>query len=87
MSREINHKELILNFTPAKDNPFLSICISIKPKKVPTIVPLPPKILVPPRTTAVIASSSNPIPISERVVETLETKIIAANDAANPEAA
>ena len=52
---------------------------------VPMMVPRPPKIEVPPRTTAVMASSSMPVPMSERVVETRDTKITAASAAANPQ--
>ena len=39
-------------------NPFVSTAIAATPSKVPWIVPTPPKILVPPSTTAVIASNS-----------------------------
>ena len=49
------------------------------------IVPLPPKMLVPPRTTAVMTSSSNPVPMSERVVVTRDTKITAARPAKKPD--
>ena len=50
------------------------------------MVPRPPKLLVPPRTTAVMTSSSSPVPMSERVVDTRETKTIAARPATRPEA-
>ena len=72
--------------TPASDRPFFSAWIRIRPSTVPMIVPRPPKIEVPPRTTAVMASSSMPVPMSERVVETRDTKITAASAAANPDA-
>ena len=35
-----------------------------RPSKVPPMLPRPPKIDVPPRTTAVIAKSSYPVPAS-----------------------
>ena len=58
----------------------------MRPSTVPTMVPRPPKMLVPPSTTAVMASSSQPVPMSERVVVTRETKITAASEAVKPEA-
>ena len=42
--------------------------MSMTPRMVPTMLPLPPKMLVPPSTTAAITSSSMPVPMSERVV-------------------
>ncbi len=71
---------------PASDRPFFSAWIRMRPSSVPTMVPRPPKIEVPPSTTAVMASSSMPVPMSERVVETRDTKITAASAAAKPEA-
>ena len=73
-------------FTPASERPFFSAWIRVSPSRVPTMVPRPPKIEVPPSTTAVIASSSIPVPMSDRVVETRDTKIAAATAAARPEA-
>ena len=52
---------------------------------MPVIVPRPPKMLVPPRTTAEMTSISMPVPMSERVVDTRETKIVAASPAIRPE--
>ncbi len=61
--------------TPVSARPFLSSWIRITPSTVPSIVPVPPKIVVPPSTTAAITSSSRPVPMSERVVLTRETKM------------
>ena len=49
------------------------------------MVPTPPKMLVPPSTTAAITSSSRPVPMSERVVLTRDTKMMPASPAMKPE--
>ena len=54
-------------------------------KPVKMIVPAPPKMLVPPTTTAVIAVSSKPVPMSDRVVLTRETKTQPARPDMNPD--
>ena len=61
--------------------------MSTRPMTVPRMLPLPPKMLVPPSTTAAMASSSSPVPMSLRVVVTLETKMMAASAAIRPEKA
>src|SRR5207244_153699 len=48
----------------ASGNPVRSTVITINPSSVPSKLPRPPKIDVPPSTTAVIASSSYPVPTS-----------------------
>ena len=58
----------------------------MKPRTVPAIVPIPPKMLVPPSTTAAMTSNSRPVPMSDRVVLTRETKMQPASDAMNPDA-
>ncbi len=73
-------------FTPVSASPSLSNWISASPSTVPSIVPTPPKMLVPPSTTAAITLSSTPLPMSERVVHTRLTKIHAANPAISPDA-
>ena len=60
--------------------------MSASPSTVPMTVPCPPRMLVPPSTTAVMASSSIPVPMSERVVDTRETKMMAAAAVRSPEA-
>ena len=45
-------------FTPVNAKPFLRSWIITRPITVPQIVPEPPKMLVPPSTTAAITSSS-----------------------------
>jgi hypothetical protein len=72
-------------FTPVSAKPFLSSWISTTPSAVPRIVPVPPKMLVPPSTTAAITSSSRPVPMSERVVLTRLTKTAPASPAIRPE--
>ena len=71
--------------TPVRARPFFRSWIKVKPSTVPAIVPMPPKIDVPPSTTAAITSSSRPVPMSERVVETRDTKIAPAIPAIRPE--
>ena len=44
------------------------------PRTVPEMVPRPPKMLVPPKTTAAMTSSSIPVAASARVVVTREVK-------------
>ncbi len=45
-------------------NPVCKMTIENNPSSVPVMVPEPPKIDVPPRTTAAMAASSYPVPAS-----------------------
>ena len=60
-------------------------CINRTPRTVPVIRPRPPKMLVPPRTTAVIASSSMPVAMSTLAVSRRATNSTAAVDATRPD--
>ena len=71
--------------TPVNAKPFFNSWIIASPIAVPQIVPEPPKMLVPPSTTAAITSSSYPMPMSMRVVVTRETSTIAASPEARPD--
>ena len=48
----------------ADRSPVFSTATAVSPSSVPATVPRPPKMLVPPKTTAVMADSSNPVPAS-----------------------
>ena len=66
---------------PRRFIPFFRTPITIAPITVPAIVPRPPFILVPPRTTAEIASISAPSPNVIIAVNVRPTVRIPARDA------
>src|SRR5262245_54824120 len=55
--------------TSASVNTLLSIPISNRDRTTPVIVPLPPWTVTPPKITAAMALSSNPVPLSARELE------------------
>ncbi len=59
MPESSREKELMLRI---RERPLDSTATAAMPSSVPWTEPIPPKMLVPPSTTAVIAASSYPVP-------------------------
>ena len=71
--------------TSARVNTLLMIPISKRDRTTPVTVPLPPWTVTPPKNTAAIALSSNPVPLSARELENRNVKTIPANALIKPE--
>ena len=54
--------------TPARPSAFCTKASTSTATSTPASVPLPPKMLTPPRTTAVITGSSSPVAVSARAL-------------------
>ena len=65
-------------------SPFVSTPIISTPRTTPQSLPFPPDILVPPSTTAVITSISDPSPVAGNPPPSLPARMIAANPFKNP---
>ena len=62
------HDLLLLGVTPARPSAFCTKASTRSARSTPTSVPLPPKMLTPPSTTAVITGSSSPVAVSARAL-------------------